>query len=497
MENPSIEDQIKKLEKQIEHYKSEQERLQAQLRELRDHTNEESQLTRNTTRISQPETSNILTGSKKTYPLLHTEYKRYGRQLIMPEIGLAGQLSLKSSAVLIIGAGGLGCPAAAYLAGAGVGRIGIMDGDVVEESNLHRQILHGGNVGMNKAMSAIQQLKRYHQSHNKHLQADLTHHRLNPLPEYTAHPTRLTPTNALSILSTYTLILDCTDNPASRYLISDASIILHKPLVTASALRTEGQLMVLNHPAKPAGDPEGSPCYRCVFPRPPPADSIVSCSDGGILGPVVGVMGVLQALEALKVLTGAPVEPPSLLLFAAYSSPQFRSIKLRRRKAKCAACSGEATVDAEALMSGSMDYVQFCGALAPLDMLGEEERITPREYAGVTKVEPHILIDVREKVHFDLCHLENSYNIPFSGIMASSHSPEAAQRLEQSLTDVTQKCSPEAPVCIVCRLGNDSQIAVRKFKELKIDRDGTRFVGDIKGGLRAWREQVDQDFPEY
>ena len=317
--------------------------------------------------------------------------------------------------------------------------------------------------------------------------------------EYIAHDTHLTPSNALEIISNYDLILDCTDNPASRYLISDASILLQKPLVSASALRTEGQLMLLNHPANRAGDTEGGPCYRCVFPRPPPPESVVSCGEGGILGPVVGVMGVLQALEALKVLAGAVAEAPSLLLFSAYSTPPFRTIKLRKRKPKCAACSDEATVTPAMFESGSMDYVQFCGALTPVHLLEEDERVSAREYAAVVKktAQPHLIIDVREKVQFDLCHLENSQNLPYSEIVSSSHSPAAAERLEQAVEALTQASPPGAPLYVVCRLGNDSQVAVRKLKELNAHQGGARWVGDVKGGLRAWREEVDESFPEY
>jgi adenylyltransferase/sulfurtransferase len=158
-------------------------------------------------------------------------------------------------------------------------------------------------------------------------------------------------------------VLDCTDTPASRYLISDTCVLLGKRLVSASALRIDGQLMVLNNPPLPPGVSGGGPCYRCVFPKPPPPESVVSCGDGGILGPVVGVMGVLQALEAIKVITqqpspGTAPEPPSLLIFSTYSQPMFRSIRLRSRKPKCAACSSQATISAEALQNGSLDSTQ-------------------------------------------------------------------------------------------------------------------------------------------
>jgi adenylyltransferase/sulfurtransferase len=334
------------------------------------------------------------------------------------------------------------------------------------------------------------------------------------------HQGRLTPETAISTLQPYDLVLDCTDTPASRYLISDTCVLLGKPLVSASALRTDGQLMVLNNPPLPPGDTAGGPCYRCVFPKPPPPESVVSCGDGGILGPVVGTMGLLQALEAIKVLTRqpsaspnglAPADPPSLLIFSAYSNPMFRTIRLRTRKLKCAVCSAHATVTPEALNSGSLDYVQFCGTINPVDALSSNERISAENYAKIrldvnpfTGLEPskdsHILLDVREKVQFDLCNLEGSVNVPFSTVSstpiggrdgtASGSSPEAGWVSE--LKQHTDK-----PIFVVCRLGNDSQITVKKIKEFGLDNGGQRWIGDIRGGLQAWRNNVDREFPEY
>ncbi|KAJ9668357.1 hypothetical protein H2201_001405 [Coniosporium apollinis] len=438
----------------------------------------------------------------RKWPLTSAEYKRYGRQLIMPEIGLAGQLRLHAASILIIGVGGLGCPAAAYLAGAGVGRIGLVDGDVVEVSNLHRQILHStATVGVSKVDSAVRYLRE-----------------LNPGVEYVGHCERLTPQTAIETLQPYDLVLDCTDTPASRYLISDACVLLGKPLVSASALRTEGQLMVFNSPSRPQGDPSGGPCYRCVFPKPPPAASVLSCGEGGIMGPVVGVMGVLQALEAIKLIVaglktegvelnggkegqGKP-DPPSLLLFSAYSSPQFRSIRLRSRKPKCAACSAQATVTREALASGSLDYVQFCGVIDPVDMLEAGERVTAKELAselaktgmdgptarGLGATRP-VIVDVREKVHFDLCSLDGSVNVPFSEISTGGESDDWLSKI--------RSVSPEQPILVVCRLGNDSQVAVRRMKKAGLNGDGKRWIGDLRGGLSAWRESVDPEFPDY
>jgi adenylyltransferase/sulfurtransferase len=335
------------------------------------------------------------------------------------------------------------------------------------------------------------------------------------------HDGRLSPETALSIMQPYDLVLDCTDTPASRYLISDTCVLLGKPLVSASALRIDGQVMVLNNPPLPAGNAAGGPCYRCVFPKPPPPESVVSCGDGGILGPVVGVMGVLQALEAIKLLTrptGSSADsttspdPPSLLIFSALANPMFRSIRLRTRKPKCAACSAQATVTPGALLSGSLDYVQFCGAISPVDALSANERISVENYAKVrleanpfTGSEPskdsHILVDVREKVQFDLCSLEGSINIPFSTVERTPGRNLHGGDSSGSAGDVgwvsELKKQSDKPIFVLCRLGNDSQLTVKKMKELGLDNGGQRWIGDLKGGLQAWRSSIDKDFPEY
>jgi adenylyltransferase/sulfurtransferase len=341
---------------------------------------------------------------------------------------------------------------------------------------------------------------------------------LNPNVRLIPHTARLTPETAISTFKDYDLVLDCTDTPASRYLISDTCVLLGKILISASALRIDGQLMVLNNPPLPPGNTSGGPCYRCVFPKPPPPESVVSCGDGGILGPVVGVMGVLQALEAIKVLTQqsqspslAPTDPPSLLIFSAYSNPQFRSIRLRSRKAKCAACSSEATISAEALQSGSLDYVQFCGSVGPVTALTPQERISPVNFAKlrsgvnpftgrVSSSDSHILVDTREQVQFELGNIDGSVNIPFSKIETTLPKTLDVQGHDMG-TDgndwTTDLRRSEKPIFVLCRRGNDSQLSVQKMKELGLDAGGNRFIGDIRGGLEAWRKDVDPDLPDY
>ncbi|KAG0651098.1 Sulfurtransferase uba4 [Hyphodiscus hymeniophilus] len=422
----------------------------------------------------------------KKWPLLPEEYKRYGRQMIVPSIGIQGQLKLKESKVLIIGAGGLGCPAAAYIAGAGVGTLGLVDGDEVEISNLHRQILHtSAKVGTKKVDSAISFLKS-----------------LNPHVNYVPHPSHLTPQNAEEIVLNYDLVLDCTDTPSSRYLISDICILLQKPLISASALRTDGQLIVLNSPPLPAGDPAGGPCYRCVFPKPPPAESVVSCGDGGIIGAVVGVMGVLQAVETIKLIVQGKLKafadpnevrdgktnPASMLLFSANSSQPFRNVRLRTRRAGCFACGKDSGLSLEGLKSGNLDYVLFCGLASSVDVLNPEERISASDFRDLKN--KGLLVDVREKVQFDICSLEGSINVPFSTIQGKTFGEADVGWIPQDLPE-------DAPIYVVCRLGNDSQVVTRRLKEGGFGHGEKRYIGDIKGGLKAWKEQVDASWPEY
>ncbi|KID97073.1 Molybdenum cofactor biosynthesis, MoeB, partial [Metarhizium majus ARSEF 297] len=410
------------------------------------------------------------------WPLEEHDYQRYGRQMIVPNFGLDGQLRLKHAKVLLVGSGGLGCPAAAYLAGSGVGVLGLVDGDEVEVSNLHRQIAHStARVGMAKVESAITFLRE-----------------LNPTVSYKAHVAHLTPQNAEDIVSQYDVVLDCTDHPTSRYLISDICVLLGKPLVSASAFQTSGQLIVLNSPAGKG------PCYRCVFPKPPPPESVVGCGEGGIVGPIVGVMGVLQALEAIKLISRGSLEAydsavpeiqQTMMLFSgmADSSP-FRSVRMRGRRKECFACGENAQLTLD-YMRSSMDYVQFCGVTRPVQLLREEDRITAEAYQGLARSgADHVLVDVRGKEHYSLSHIPGSINVPISRFM--SH------RAGESLPEgIPADLPADVPIYAVCRVGNDSQIAAAKLKELGLDRNGQRFVGDISGGLRSWKDAVDDSLP--
>lgn len=406
--------------------------------------------------------------------------------------------------MLVIGAGGLGCPAATYLAGAGIGHLGIIDGDSVEVSNLHRQIGHTtSRVGLSKAASLVESLRQ-----------------LNPLPRFTIHAEPLTPDNAVSIISAYGFVLDCTDHPAVRYLISDACVRVGRPLVSAAALRTDGQLTILNWPVGVG------PCYRCLFPRPPPAAGQLSCAEGGVLGPVVGIMGVLQALQTLRIILEGEQEtlkqaaerrPPSLLLFSAadghgkLSTPSFRTVRLRGRRQDCFACSPSAplaNMGGNEIINAWPDYVQFCGGCNDKGLqLAPEERVSVQNIHDVLEHAKggvscrHWLIDVREKEFFDMGSLDGALNIPFSRIQAAI-APHGTTRTKK---EDGQHTWPEwlpdgmredaAPIYVLCRVGINSQIVVKQLKELGLDKQGTRFIGDIKGGIRAWKADIDRTIP--
>ncbi|KAK1241259.1 hypothetical protein MKX08_001233 [Trichoderma sp. CBMAI-0020] len=456
----------------IEHLRKEIAQREAELAELR-------------ARLAAEETLRCVESEKSDeewkWPLEEGDYQRYSRQMIVPNFGLQGQLHVKHAKVLLVGAGGLGCPAAAYLAGAGVGTLGLVDGDAVEVSNLHRQVAHSTDrVGMMKVDSAVVYLTG-----------------LNPTITYNAHATHLTPQNAEEIVSQYDLVLDCTDHPTSRYLISDICVLLSKPLVSASAFQTSGQLIVLNNP------PGKGPCYRCVFPKPPPPESVVGCGEGGIIGPVVGTMGVLQALEAIKLIVrghhlnkgetngeAEDVKQVGLLLFSAMGDVPFRTVRMRGKRKACFACSGDGTALTLNELKTSMDYVQFCGVNQPVKLLQPEERISVAEYERISRErKSHLLLDVREKEHFGVCNIKGSINVPISRFTAH-------RGQESGLADlIPADVAPDAPIYIVCRVGNDSQIAAKKLKDLGVDRNGQRFVGDILGGLKAWKETVDPSLP--
>ncbi|KAF8802421.1 hypothetical protein BYT27DRAFT_7196607 [Phlegmacium glaucopus] len=388
------------------------------------------------------------------------DYQRYGRQMILDDFGLPGQLKLHQAAVVVVGAGGLGCPALQYLGASGIGRIGIVDHDRVELSNLQRQILHTeATIGMYKAESAAIALKRI----NSNLVIDVI-------------TTALTPENALSLLDSYDIILDCTDNSPTRYLLSDAAVALRRPLVSGAAQKYEGQLCVYN-----LG--EEGPCYRCLFPVPPKKETLGSCEESGILGVVTGIIGNMQALETIKLISGLHDQRPSMLIFSAVGFPPFRTIKLRPRQATCPFCSNS---DQGLKSITDIDYVQFCGGPTP-DWVAQGtapgylgHRIQPKDLEALrTSKKPLRIIDVRSPTEYGICQLSGSINIPLKDLIL-----EPEKHLHPS---------SELDTYIICRLGNDSQIAAESLRQV----EGAGVVKDVIGGLKAWSRQVDPHFPQY
>lgn len=342
----------------------------------------------------------------------------------------------------------------------------------------------------------------------------LTIRSLNPLIVYVPHPEHLTPTNAEEIVSQYDLVLDCTDHPTSRYLVSDICVLLRKPLISASAFRTDGQLIVLNTPPTPQGTVSvtAPPCYRCVFPKPPPPEAVVSCGEGGILGPVVGVMGVLQALEAIKVIAaglhvpmaeGSNLAAPTLLLFsgATPGAPGFRSVKMRSRRKDCFACGhdGEANLTLDTLRSGSLDYLAFCGGMsAPIKLLTADQRISASGFRERLASSPDhhptkfLLLDVREKELFDIAHIEGAVNVPYSRIQSSARRQTEGAALPEWLP---AGLGDDVQIYVICRVSNDSQMVARQLIELGLGRGGERWIGDVEGGMRDWKNWVDPTLP--
>ncbi|KIW72606.1 hypothetical protein PV04_00788 [Phialophora macrospora] len=409
----------------------------------------------------------LSSNSRPLIPAPPLASSRYNRQLLLPQLRLRGQEYLLSCKVLIIGLGGLGSPAALYLAGAGVGTLGFMDSDAVEVSNLHRQIVHtedAARAGLSKVRSAA-----------------ATCRALNSEVRYMCHEEQATGANILATVSQYDLVLDCTDNPATRYLISDACVILGKVLVSGAAQRGEGMLIVLNSPPAPAPSPltapDKGPCYRCVFPRPPAPETVRSCSEIGILGPVVGTIGTLMAGEAIKLIsTGGHLPPTSqrqdgittsavapadsgsrpaekakhtMLLYNTWAADPrsvFRTITLRGRRKDCLACGDDETlaqknlkrITADALSQGRLDYQAFCGVAEDVRLLSEENRISARDFLQEharqhqghhhrhhggeererKRKRKHIVVDVREEHEFELGpKVSGSVNIPLSKIL--------------------------------------------------------------------------------
>ena len=319
---------------------------------------------------------------------------------------------LKRSSVLIVGVGGLGCPSSVYLAGCGIGRIGLVDYDEVEVNNLHRQILHTtNNVGMKKVDSAAIFLRN-----------------LNPLITVQTYPTLLNSSNALDIISDYDVIVDATDNVATRYLLNDACVLSKKPLISGSALQMEGQLTIYNY--------ELGPCYRCLFPVPPPPETVTKCSDGGVLGVIPGTIGVLQALETIKLILKQKTINGYLLLFDG-NDTCFRKVKLRGKNINCEVCGKNP------IITELIDYEQFCQSKSndkynTLSLLPNCKRITVANYSEDRK-KPHILVDVRNPQEYAICKLDNSINLPIDKINSKESIEKISNEINKQREQVPSK----------------------------------------------------------
>ncbi len=379
------------------------------------------------------------------------EIKRYSRHLIMPEMGMDGQRKLKASSVLCIGAGGLGSPAAMYLAAAGLGRIGIVDFDVVDTSNLQRQLLHGtSDVGRTKLASARDRI-----------------HDLNPHVQVDTYETALSSENALELFAPYDVILDGTDNFPTRYLVNDACVISGKPNAYGSIFRFEGQASVFST--------KNGPCYRCLYPEPPPPGLVPSCAEGGVLGVLPGIIGVIQATEAIKVMLG--IGEPLIGRFLIYDAlkMRFRELKLRKDP-ECPVCGTNPTV------TELIDYEQFCGMRpepSPAQASGavvSNWEITPVELKQKLDAgETPFILDVREPNEYQINKIPGSTLIPLGEL------PRRYQELPRDRDIVAQ-----------CKMGGRSAKAMEFLQSVGFTR-----VKNLRGGILEWIDKVDPTQPKY
>jgi molybdopterin/thiamine biosynthesis adenylyltransferase/rhodanese-related sulfurtransferase len=395
-----------------------------------------------------------LSPSSPAAQLSPDELQRYHRHLTLPDIGEAGQRRLKEARVLLVGAGGLGSPAALYLAAAGVGHLGIVDADPVELSNLQRQVLHGtADVGRAKVASAAARL-----------------HDLNPHVQVSAHRTRLTSANALELLRDYDVVVDGSDNFPTRYLVNDACVLLGKPVVYGSVSRFDGQASVF-------GTPDG-PCYRCLFREPPAPGSVPSCEEGGVFGVVPGIVGVLQATETIKLIVGAGEPLVGRLLLIDALRMRFHTIEVARDPA-CPACG---TREIQALI----DYDAFCGltvssavAAAPAgrerEGEGEGDDITPLALASALASRQIALVDVRESYEWSIGHLPGARLVPLD-----------------TLPQVVDSLDREAEMVVYCHHGMRSDMAAEWLREQGFGR-----VRNLIGGIDRWSLEVDPSVRRY
>ncbi|MFO0364953.1 MAG: molybdopterin-synthase adenylyltransferase MoeB [Acidobacteriota bacterium] len=374
--------------------------------------------------------------------LTQEEVSRYSRHLIMPEVGVAGQEKLKAAKVLLIGTGGLGAPVAMYLAAAGVGTIGLVDFDVVDVSNLQRQVIHGTkDIGKKKIDSAEETMRD-----------------INPLIHIIKHEVALSSANALEILKDYDIIADGTDNFPTRFLINDACVLLNKPNVYASIFRFEGQATIFAA--------EGGPCYRCLYPEPPPPGLVPSCAEGGVLGILPGVVGLLQATEVVKLILGAGEPLVGRLLLYDALAMKFRELKLRKNP-ECLCATGQVKL---------IDYEQFCGIPKQPEPPPMSAEISPKEVkALIDAKENFVLIDVREPHEFQIGRIPTSTLIPLGDL------PKKVAELD-----------PSSNYVLHCKMGGRSAKGCDVLRQA-----GFKNVRNMTGGISAWSDQVDPSVPKY
>jgi sulfur-carrier protein adenylyltransferase/sulfurtransferase len=376
------------------------------------------------------------------------EIGRYSRHLMLPEVGLEGQKKIRATSVLCVGAGGLGSPILLYLAAAGIGKLGIVDYDSVDSSNLQRQIIHGtGDVGKPKTQSARAALLR-----------------ANPHVEVELHETRLTSQNAFEILRPYDIVIDGTDNFPTRYLTNDACVLLRKPNVYGSIFRFEGQASLF-------APHLGGPCYRCLYPEPPPPGLVPSCAEGGVLGVLPGIIGLIQATEALKLALGVgDLLLNRLLLFQALEM-KFRELKLRRDP-ECPICGANPTI------TQLIDYENFCGVKpeAPMNSVHPDEVTVQEMKRALSETDLGIqVIDVREPDEYQIAHLEGTLLFPLS---------QLAQRFSE--------LDPDRHYYIHCKVGARSMRALEFLRQ-----QGFKHLKSVKGGIDAWSQEIDPTVPRY
>lgn len=393
-------------------------------------------------------TQSMLNPNLAAIELSQEEIQRYSRHIILPEVGLEGQKKLKAASVLCIGTGGLGSPLLLYLAAAGIGRIGIVDFDIVDSSNLQRQIIHGTSwVGKPKIVSAKDRILE-----------------INPYCQVDLYETRISSENALDILAPYDVVIDGTDNFPTRYLTNDACVLLDKPNVYGSIFRFEGQATVFNY--------QGGPNYRDLYPEPPPPGMVPSCAEGGVLGVLPGVIGTIQATEAIKIILGAPdTLSGRLLLYNAWEM-KFRELKLRPNPIR-------------PVIEKLIDYEQFCGIpQAKAQEAAEQQKMTEMTVVELkalidSNANDYILIDVRNPNEYQIANIPNSVLIPLPDIENGSAIPKIKELVNGYR------------LIAHCKMGGRSAKALAILKDAGIEGI------NVKGGISAWSREVDSTVPEY